>query len=448
MKNKILSDENIPRALFKLTLPATIGMLVMALYNIVDTIFIGRGVGSNGIAGLSIVFPIQLVVMAFGQLFGMGGASIISRALGAKEYDKANRTFGNQVISIIIFAGLVMLPGLLFPEAILKAFGATPDILPYALSYYRIIVFGSGLFMFAMMSNNVLRAEGHAKIAMGNMIISALLNVILDPIFIFGFKMGIRGAALATVIAQGIVVIYLIYHFTFGKSSFRIKLKYLKPDFKIIKEMYTIGLSAFMRQVAGSLIVVILNNKLGSFDTSGVYIAVYGIINRLSSLFFMPLFGIAQGLQPILGYNYGAKRLDLAKKAIKISLLWATIISVIAFIMLQIFPKPLFSMFTTDSEVVRIGIYSIRRITLMFPLIGFQIIGAIIFQALGHATEALILTMSRQILFLLPILFLLTHFYGFDGLLFTFAISDFLAVILTAILLRRELKKWNINPLT
>ncbi|OQY37614.1 MAG: MATE family efflux transporter, partial [Candidatus Cloacimonetes bacterium 4572_65] len=442
MKNKILSDENIPRALFKLTLPATIGMLVMALYNIVDTIFIGRGVGSNGIAGLSIVFPIQLVVMAFGQLFGMGGASIISRALGAKEYDKANRTFGNQVISIIIFAGLVMLPGLLFPEAILKAFGATPDILPYALSYYRIIVFGSGLFMFAMMSNNVLRAEGHAKIAMGNMIISALLNVILDPIFIFGFKMGIRGAALATVIAQGIVVIYLIYHFTFGKSSFRIKLKYLKPDFKIIKEMYTIGLSAFMRQVAGSLIVVILNNKLGSFDTSGVYIAVYGIINRLSSLFFMPLFGIAQGLQPILGYNYGAKRLDLAKKAIKISLLWATIISVIAFIMLQIFPKPLFSMFTTDSEVVRIGIYSIRRITLMFPLIGFQIIGAIIFQALGHATEALILTMSRQILFLLPILFLLTHFYGFDGLLFTFAISDFLAVILTAILLSRELKKW------
>ena len=441
-KEHKLADKNISRLLFQLTLPATIGMLVMALYNIVDTIFIGHGVGPNGIAGLSIVFPIQLIVMGFGQMFGMGGASIISRAFGAKDYEKANRTFGNQILSVIIFTILVMLPGLLFPKEILTLFGATEAILPYSLSYYRIIVFGAGLFMFAMMSNNVLRAEGHAKIAMSNMIISALLNIILDPIFIFGFKMGIQGAALATVLAQGIVVFYLIYHFTKGESYFRIKLKYLKPHFKIQKEMFAIGLAAFARQVAGSFIVVIINNKLGYFDPTGIYIAVYGIINRLFSLFFMPMFGIGQGLQPILGYNYGAHRLDLAKKAVKLAFTWATTIATIAFIVIQVFPEFLMSWFTSDSHVTEVGAYAIRRMTLLFPILGFQIIGSTIFQALGHATEALILSLSRQVLFFVPLFYILSHYYGFFGVLITFPLADILAFGITLVLLIREFKKW------
>ncbi len=443
-KEHKLSDTNIPRLLLKLTIPATLGMLVMAFYNIVDTMFIGHGVGPNGIAGLAIVFPIQLIVMGFGQMFGMGGASIISRALGAKDFDKANLTFGNQIFSVILFTCLVMLPGLFFPRQILTLFGATQAILPYALEYYRIIVFGSGLFMFAMMSNNVLRAEGHAKIAMSNMIISAGLNIILDPIFIFVFDMGIRGAALATVISQALVVFYLIYHFTKGQSFFKIKLKSIRPKLAIQKEMFAIGLSAFSRQVAGSFIVVIINNKLGSFSLGDTYIAVYGIINRLFSLFFMPMFGIAQGLQPVLGYNWGAKRIDLAKKAIRLAFTWATIISVSAFIIIQLFPSSLMSWFTTDSQVIKEGAYAIRRMTLLFPILGFQIIGTIIFQALGHATESLILSLARQILFFIPIFYIMTSFYGFFGVLITFPMSDILAFAVTAFLLVREFRKWKL----
>ncbi len=443
-KEHKLSDTNIPRLLLKLTIPATIGMLVMAFYNIVDTMFIGHGVGPNGIAGLSIVFPIQLIVMGFGQMFGMGGASIISRALGSKDYDKANLTFGNQIFSVIVFTLLVMIPGLFFPRQILSLFGATEAIMPYALEYYKIIVFGSGLFMFAMMSNNVLRAEGHAKIAMSNMMISAGLNIILDPIFIFWLDMGIRGAALATVISQGLVVFYLIYHFTKGQSFFKIKLKSIRPKLAIQKEMFAIGLSAFSRQVAGSFIVVIINNKLGSFSLGDTYIAVYGIINRLFSLFFMPMFGIAQGLQPVLGYNWGAKRIDLAKKAIRLAFTWATIISVSAFIIIQLFPSSLMSWFTTDSQVIKEGAYAIRRMTLLFPILGFQIIGTIIFQALGHATESLILSLSRQILFFIPIFYIMTSFYGFFGVLITFPMSDILAFAVTTFLLVREFRKWKL----
>jgi len=439
-----LADKNIPKLLFSLTLPATVGMLVMALYNIVDTMFIGHGVGPNGIAGLSIVFPIQLIVLGFGQMFGMGGASIISRALGAKDYDKANLTFGNQIFSVLLFTVLIMLPGLLFPRQILTLFGATEAILPYSLSYYRIIVFGTGLFMFAMMSNNVLRAEGHAKIAMSNMMISAGLNIILDPIFIFWFDMGIQGAALATVISQGLVVFYLIYHFTKGKSYFRIKLRNIRPNFILQKEMFTIGLAAFVRQVAGSFIVVIINNKLGSFNLAEIYIAVYGIINRLLSLFFMPMFGIGQGLQPVLGYNWGAKRLDLAKKAVRLAFIWATLISVFAFIVIQLFPSFLISWFTTDAQVIKEGAYAIRRITILFPVLGFQIIGSIIFQALGHATESLILSLSRQVLFFIPIFYVMTHYFGFLGVLLTFPMADILAFSVTFYMLQREFKKWKV----
>ncbi len=441
-KNKLLQSENIPQLLLKLTIPATIGMLVMALYNIVDTIFIGRYIGPKGIAGLSIVFPIQLIVMAFGQLVGMGGASIISRAFGAEDFEKANRTFGNQVISTFFFSALVIIPGVMFPQEILKLFGATDSILPYSLDYYRIVVFNAWLFMFAMMTNNVLRAEGRAKLAMTNMIISAVLNMILDAVFIAGLGMGIKGAALATVVAQGIVVLYFIYHFTFGQSYFKIRLKYLIPNFKLLREIYAIGLSAFFRQVSGSLIVVLINNKLASFDTQGIYIAVYGVINRLCSLFFMTMFGIAQGLQPVLGFNYGAKRLHLAKKSIRLAFTWATGVALVSFALIMIVPESLISMFTKDPEVIAKGTYAMRRINLLFPLLGFQIIGAVIFQSLGKATESLILAMSRQVIFFLPALYILSYYFRFDGVWYAFPAADMISVLVTLFFVKKELNSW------
>ena len=445
LKEHKLADKNIPRLLFKLTLPAAIGMIVQALYNIVDTIFIGHAIGPEGIAGLSIVFPVQLIVLGFGQMLGMGGASIISRALGANDLDKANRTFGNQIFSVLLFAVLIMTPGLLFPRQILSLFGATEAIMSYSLSYYRIIVFSAGLFMFAMMTNNVLRAEGHAKLAMNNMLISAGLNIILDAVFILWFKMGVQGAALATVLAQLIVVFYLIYHFTKGQSFFRINLADLKPKFAILKEMYGVGLAAFVRQVSGSFIVIIMNNKLGYFDATGLYIAVYGIINRLLSIFFMPMFGIGQGLQPVLGFNYGAKRMDLARKAAGLAFTWAIGISVIAFIVIQIFPGLLMRLFTSDSQVIEQGIHAMRRIGMLFPIIGVQIIGSIFFQAIGYKTESLILSLSRQILFFIPTFYIMSYYFGVNGVWLTFPIADFLAFVVTSVLVLNQLKKWTIE---
>lgn len=444
---EILANDNISRLLWKLTLPATIGMLVTAMYNIVDTIFIGRGVGSEGIAGLSIVFPIQLIMMAFGLMIGVGAASIISRSIGAKDYEKANKTFGNAISFDIVFGIILTLIALNWGTDILKLFGATDNILPYATDYYNIIVLNSLFQILAMTGNNILRSEGLAKVSMITMSGSAVLNIILDAIFIFGLDMGIKGAAYATVISQILLCVSHFYMFTKGYSSFRINLKYMIPNFKTIKDMLLIGASVFGRQVSGSVIVVLINNKLGYYDGTGEYIAVYGIITRLFSVFFMPIFGIGQGLQPVLGYNYGAKRLDLALKSIKIAGLWSSYVSVIGFIVIQIFPRTLIGIFTNDVSVIDKGEIAVRLMTMFFMFLGLQITGGNIFQTLGKAGRSFFITMSRQVIFFIPLLLILSmeSTFGVKGVFLAFPIADCLAFIITIILVRKELKFWKVK---
>ena len=437
--SELLAKERIGKLLFKLSAPAMVGMLVQAMYNIVDTIFVGRAVGFMGIAGLTIVFPIQILVMAFAQTIGIGGASIISRSLGSGDMERAHKTFGNIISLVILISAAVMLIGGLYLEPVLRIFGATESILPYAAEYLSIILFGTFFFVLAVACNNVARAEGNAKVAMNTMLISAGLNLVLDPIFIFGLNMGIRGAALATVLAQASMSLYLIYYFLSGRSTLILKIENLKIIPNIFRETMAIGASSFTRQASASIMVVIINNSL-AFYGGDLTIAVFGVINRLLMFAFMPMFGIVQGLQPIIGFNFGAGNPDRVRKAIQMSILVTTGMSAVAFLSFMFFPEAFIRLFSSEQELIQLGTEAIRIITLALPLVGFQLIGGSIYQALGKPLPALILAMSRQVLFFIPAVLLLPLYFNLQGVWMAFPAADILAFIVTYFLVRGEMR--------
>lgn len=439
-KEHILADENIKKLLLKLSIPATVGMVMMALYNVVDTIFVGRGVGPLAIAGLSIVFPVQMTVLAIGQLIGLGSASVISRSLGAGDLQKAGKVLGIAVTFALIISLFITVIGLIFIDPLLKIFGVTATIYPYAYDYMQIILLGSALFTFAMTSNNIMRSEGQAKYAMLTMVIGAGLNILLDPIFIFGFKMGVRGAAWATVLAQFIAVIYILLFFNSGKSTLHLKFRQLGLNYQILKEVTIIGFSAFARHVSFSFIFIAVNNTLKVYG-GDLSIAAYGIIIRLLRFLFMPMFGIAQGLQPIVGFNYGAGRLDKVFKVNKIAITYASLLSFSGFAIIQLFSRTLFSVFTSDSELIELGSNALRLMVLAVPLVGFQMVGTVIFQALGRALPALILSMSREIIILIPLVLILPGFLGINGVWYASPISDAMSFTLTFILFYKLVKQ-------
>ncbi len=441
-RRKMLADEKVSKLLLKLSVPAMIGMMVQALYNFVDAVFIGRGVGPQGIAAVSIGFPVQMIVMAVAQMIGIGGASIISRKLGEGDFSTAEKTTGNVFSLTIIISVLISIFGLIFLNPLLILFGSTDTLLNYAADYLQTILFGTIVFALSMALNNVIRAEGNAKVAMLTMLISASLNIVLDPIFIFVFNMGIRGAALATVISQASTLVYILYYFINGKSMLKVRLKNLILNFKIIAEIFAIGSSAFMRQVAGSIFTIVVNNVLKNYGGDNS-IATFGMVNRIIMFAFMPLFGVAQGFQPIAGFSYGSKRFDRTKESIKYGLIYSTVLSVIGFFVVIIFAEPLAKMFTTDAELISQTVMVLRIVLIMLPLIGFQVIGASLFQSIGKAVPALILSMSRQIIFLIPMVIILPNFFNLMGVWVSFPVSDFLSVILTAYFFFREMRTLN-----
>jgi MATE family, multidrug efflux pump len=437
----ILADNNITKLLIKLSLPATVGMLIMAFYNLVDTIFVGRGVGTLAIGGVSIVFPYQMIVLALGHLLGIGSASIISRCLGANDRSKAERTLGNVYVMVLLMGITITVLGTIFLDPLLIAFGATASILPYAHDYLQIILLSTIFFLFLVVSNNVIRSEGRARIAMGTMIVSAVMNIILDPIFIFILKMGVRGAAIATLISQFLASLYIIYFFISSKSSLHFSFSQFKIDVKILKEIFTIGFSAFARNSAGSIVVILINNTLKNFN-GDVSIPVFGIIHRLLRFVIMPIAGIAQGYQPILGYNFGAQNYRNILKTISRGVIISTIIAYTGFIILFLFPKPLLSIFTSDQELIRYGVFALRLIILALPTEGFQVIGATTFQALGKPVPAFFLSVSHRMLFFVPLMLILPSLYGASGVWIAFPVSDLLTLLLTIPLLYRETGKF------
>jgi len=422
--NHILADERVGRLLVSLSTPAMIGMFVTALYNVVDTIFVGRGVGTLAIAGIAIVFPIQMVVMAIAQMLGIGGAAMISIALGAGDYPKAEKTFGNVLMLVVGFGIIMATLGNIFIDELLRIFGASNTILPYSKDYASIILYGTVFFSFAMTSNSIVRSEGRAIMAMVSMLVSAILNIILDPIFIFGFGWGIKGAAWATVISQFAAVIYLVIYFSAGKSSLKIKPKDLLLETKIVTEILAIGSASFLRQISTSIMVIFMNHTLRIYG-GDLVIAIFGIMHRILMFISMPIFGIAQGLQPITGFNYGAKRYEKAKRVLHLSIQATTIIGITGAVIIILFPRILLSVFTTDQNLIEIGSRALRIFIIALPFTGFQVVGTTLFQAIGKARQALELTVGRQVV-LIALVFLLSHWFQLDGIWVAFPLADFL----------------------
>jgi putative MATE family efflux protein len=424
-----LGKEPIPRLLAKLAIPAMLGMFVMALFNIVDAIFISRAVGTVGIAAVSIAFPIKMIIMATAGAIGMGGASVISRMLGANNLDQANKVFGN-VISLVLLVSIIgILLGFNLLTPILYLFGSSETILPYAQDYLGIILYGTFFFAFAFSLNNLVRSEGNAKTAMMTMVITAVLNVILTPIFIFSFGWGIKGAAIATVLSQGITVLYLMWYFASGKSSITFKAAYLRPNFAIIKQISAIGSSAFVHQAAGSIMFIIANHIL-IFYGGDLAVAVLGIIHRVLMFSFMPIFGIVQGLNPLVGYNFGANQHNRVSESIFLAIKASTVIASLAFIIMMAFPRPIMLVFTNDPAAIEMGMTALRIIFALSITVGIQMVTSGVFQALGKAKEALILSMSRQVLFLIPLLLTLPFIFKLQGVWLAFPIADLLSVLL------------------
>lgn len=433
-QKSILEDQNIGKLLFKQSLPAIIGMFVMSLYNVVDAIFIGRQVGTVGIAGIAIAFPIQMIVGAIGQMFGIGGASLLSRSLGAKKHKLANKILGNVIATITVLSLAITILGYIYLDKLLILFGASATILPYAKEYMQIILIGIFFHSLGMSLNNLIRAEGKAKTAMTTMILSAIVNIVLDAVFIVGLKMGIKGAAIATLIAYFTGAAFLASVYLSGRSVLRLRIREIRFDRYIQKEILAIGVSAFARQAAMSLLVILLNNTLGIYG-GDMAIAVYGVVMRLVMLIFTPVMGISQGLQPIAGFNYGARDYKNTKKSVQIAMVASTIISIAGTLLLMLFPKFFLGVFSNDVHLLTTGESALRYIVLAFPTVGFHVIGTTLFQAMGKASQTFILTVSRQFLFLIPLVFILPKFFQLTGVWISFPIADILSVLLTLFLL-------------
>lgn len=437
----VLDDSRIGRLLLKLSLPTFIGFFVMTLYNIVDTIFIGHYVGSLGIAGLTIVFPIQLLSIGIGDLTGMGGASVVSRLIGAGNIPRAERAIGNAITATVVLSVILMAVGLANPDFWLRLMGSSETILPYARDYMTIILIGMFFMTFAMALNNLIRAEGNARTPMIGMIIGAVLNIILDAIFIIPLDMGVRGAALATVIAQLVSVLYFIYYYFSGKSFLKIHSSNLIIEWNILKSILAIGVASFTRMVAGSLTAVFVNRTLVAYG-GDLAISAFGIVHRIMMFAIMPGIVIGGGLQPILGFNYGAKRYNKALEAVKIAMIAATACCLAVFMVLYFAPEPFVRIFTPDVELIALSSYAIKLLFLGMPLIGFIMVGSLIFQSIGKATQAFITAVSRPVLFLIPLIFILPRFLQLDGVWWAFPIADGFTFLLTLALLIPQIREF------
>jgi putative MATE family efflux protein len=434
-----LGTEKISKLLIKQAVPASIGFLIMSIYSIVDTIYVGRWIGPLAIGAITVVMPISFLISSIGMAVGVGGSSIISRALGSSNKKRAQKTFGNMVNITLHFAIILLIFGFIFDDEILKIFGGKGDILPYAKEYFRVILIGVPFLTWAMMSNNVIRAQGRPKVAMLVMVIPAILNIILDPIFIIVLDMGLAGAAWATTISYIISAFYALYFFLKGNSAINFIFKYFKLDLVLIREIFAIGSITLARQGSISILIVVLNHSL--YYYAGEFgITVYGIVNRVMMFALFPVIGIVQGFLPIAGFNYGAEKIDRVKLSINISIRYAMILASCILVVIFVFSDSVVTAFTTDSKLIEDSSFALIYVFMMSPLIAVQMVGAGYFQAIGKALPALLLTMTKQGFFLIPLVLILPKFYGVDGIWYSFPIADILSAAVTWVFLQKEIK--------
>ncbi len=433
-----LSTEKVSKLLLKQSVPAAIGILVMSINMIVDTIFVGQWIGVLAIAAITVVLPIGFLISSIGMAIGIGGSSVISLALGADNIEKAKKVFGNQISLTTITSVVLVALCLIFEEAVLKLFGANGNILEPAIPYFRIIIIGVPFLAYAMMGNPIIRALGKPTYAMIALILPAIANIILDILFIKVFGWGMFGAGLATSIAYAVCGLFILGFLLSKKSSLQIRLNHLKFDKAIISEVSSLGSITLVRQGTISVLTIILNYSLYKYGNESS-LAVFGIINRLMMFIFFPVFGIVQGFLPIAGYNYGANLYDRVKEVLNTANKYGTILCIFIFGAVYFFNYEMTTVFTNDQQLLEQTPNAILTTLLATPFIAFQLVGASYFQAVGKAKPALILTLLRQSIFLIPFVLILPIFYGLDGIWFSFPISDLLATIVTYFFVRKEI---------
>ena len=435
-----LGTQKINKLLIKQAVPATIGILVMSLNMIVDTIFVGQWIGVLAIAAITVILPIAFLISSIGMGIGIGGSSIISRALGANNTEKAFLTFGNQISLTVILAILFVTIGNVYSVPILNLFGAKGAILPIASEYFNIIIYGVPFLAFAMMGNPTIRAEGKPKFAMYAMMVPAVLNILLDILFIKIFDWGMWGAGLATSIAYASCGIYILYFFLSSKSELKIIPKNFKLNFKIVLEIFQLGGVSIVRQGAISILMIVLNFSLYKYGGE-IAIAIFGIINRVLMFAYSPIIGISQGFLPVAGFNIGANKNKRVQQTIKKSIWFGTIIGTLVFIGIFLFKEELIWIFTNDTTLLDKTPNAMFIVFLATPIITMQLIGSAYFQAAGKALPALFLTLLKQGIFLIPLAYLLPKYYGIEGVWWSFPISDLLSTTITVLVLKREIDK-------
>ena len=443
-----LGTERIRKLLMQYAVPAVVAMTASSLYNMVDSIFIGHGVGPLAISGLALTFPLMNLAAAFGSLVGVGAATLISMRLGQRDYATAQRVLGNVVMLNLLLGVGFGLVALLFLDPILYFFGASDATIGYAREYMTVILLGNVITHMYLGLNSVLRASGHPRKAMYATINTVIINTILDPIFIYGFGWGIRGAAIATVLAQ---IISLVWQFRllsdrselihFRRGIYRLRRR-------IVRDVLAIGMSPFLMNLTACFIVILINKGLKTYG-GDLMIGAYGIVNRLAFVFVMIVMGVNQGMQPIAGYNFGARQYDRVLRVLKLTIVCAVSITTAGFLVGEFAPRLAVSLFTSDEELIRLSVEGMRIVFVFFPIIGFQMVATNFFQSIGMAGKAIFMSLSRQLLFLMPGLLFLPRFFevstpwdGSWGVWCAMPLSDFLATVVAFFMLTHQLRKF------
>ncbi len=436
-----LGTEPIGKLLKNYAVPAIIAMTASSLYNIIDSIFIGHGVGPLAIAGLAVTFPLMNLSAAFGTLVGVGATTMISVLLGQKNYEVANKVLGNVVILNILIGLLFMTVSLAFLDPILYFFGASENTIAYAREYMQIILAGNAVTHLYLGLNSVLRASGNPKFAMMLTILSVIINTAVAPVLIFWLDMGIRGAAIATVLAQVVALAIILGYFSKKERLLHFSRKMFRPDLRIAKDSLAIGLAPFLMNAAACIVTLFINQQLKKYG-GDLAIGAYGIVNRISFLFIMVTLGLNQGMQPIAGYNFGTRNYTRVKSVMWTTVKYATVVTCTGFLIAMLVPHQAASIFTSDKELIDLSAKGLRMLTLAYPLVGFQMVASNFFQCLGMVNKAILLSMSRQMLFLIPCIYVLPLFFGNIGVWVSFPIADFAAFVISAILLCGLLRKF------
>lgn len=437
-----LGTKKVSTLLKEYAVPGIIAMTASSLYNMVDSIYIGhiRDVGSYAISGLAVTFPLMNISAALGTLVGVGAATMISVLLGQKNYTAANKVLANEVTLNTIIGLLFTAFMLLWLDPVLTFFGASENTLPYARGYMRIILYGNVVTHLYFGLNSVIRSSGNPRMAMGLTLFTVISNSILDPIFIFGLGMGIEGAATATVLCQFMALCYALWYFMDQKKFLHLPKRVFALDWRIAKESLAIGMGPFLMNLAACIVALFINQQLRKYG-GDLSIGAYGIVNRISFLFVMIVMGLNQGMQPIAGYNFGARQYSRVKEVYFLTAKWATFVLCFGFIVSMFLPGPVVSIFTNDPELKEIATKGLRMMNLVFPIIGFQMVATNLFQCLGMVQKSILLSLSRQLLFLVPCVYLLPLWFGVRGVWYSFPISDGLASIMTAIFLISLVRK-------